>query len=150
RQSKHRTAPGGRAAPWVLSGLAYCAECGAPLWGAERVQQGGRYRYPVYFCSTSARHGVGTRCRRTNSVNRDDLQGAVIRRLKARLLDPEALATLRAELARQAEAGAAGLEARRQELRDRLAALDRQIDQGNTNLTILPADRVPGVVAKLR
>jgi hypothetical protein len=73
---------------------------------------------------------------------------AIANKLQAELLNPAVLADLRAKIREQArqERDPSALNA----LRARLAELSRQIDQGHSNLAILPPDVVPKVLAKVR
>src|SRR5262249_24104922 len=139
-EARTYTSPRGPQTPWALSGLIYCAGCGAPMWGTVLAPKKGKYHYPIYHCSTVRTHGVPSNRCRSNTADRDEILDAVIRRLQERLLNPEALARLREELAQKAQERAGDVEAARQRLRDRIATLDRQVAQGTRNLALLPAD----------
>jgi hypothetical protein len=99
-----------------------------------------------YRCSGNMRFGASfCGC---NTAREAPILKAVINKLQAELLNPDTIARLRAEVRRQAEqeqeADTEG------QLRIRVNTLEKQIDQGNRNLAILPADRLPGVIAKVR
>jgi hypothetical protein len=134
---------------WILSGLLHCG-CGCRMTGVtERRHTGGRtYTYRRYFCTANAKHGPGT-CH-TNRVSQEDVLREVAAEIRERFTDPGRLVELRAEveeLAReQADAGAAD----RQRLRDRLAELDRRIDQGAENLLLCPREVRDRAAAKLK
>jgi hypothetical protein len=136
--------------PFLMSGLLHCGDCGQVMWGGKVTRHRGDkvYVYHRYWCSTSQKHGKAA-CRR-NEVEQDEVLGHVIRTIQERLGSPEAIAAIRREMADLVAAEAPNLEAQRKQLEDRIAALDRQIDQGNTNLALLPADCTAGVVAKVR
>jgi DNA invertase Pin-like site-specific DNA recombinase len=153
REARGWTSPRGPKTEWALSGLIFCAGCGAPMWGTVLTPKEGRYRYPIYHCSTVRNYGAkgsGERRCRPNTVGRDDILDAVIRRLQEHLLDPKALARLRKELARKTKERAGDVEAARQRLRDRIGALDKQVAQGTKNLALLPADLIEDVVKDVR
>jgi DNA invertase Pin-like site-specific DNA recombinase len=151
-----RGQPGCRATPvkgggdWVLSGLLYCGVCGGRMVGVtERRNYNGKplvYRY--YACKANQRTGAGT-CRK-NAVKQEAVVGEVANLIQASFTDPQRLALLRAELERQAGEAEEDRAADRVRLEDALAALDRQIRQGNRNLAVLPEDRLAGVVAQVR
>jgi site-specific DNA recombinase len=141
--------------PWALSGLLFCARCGAVMWGkvewTSRKRGGGvRYRYTRYMCSTTSRVGVkrspcGTRC-----IDQGDALASVVKLIQERLLAPKALDQLRKELARQASERSGDVETKRQQLRTSIDRLRQQITQGTHNLTKLPEDMLEGVVAEVR
>jgi site-specific DNA recombinase len=136
--------------PFLMSGLLYCGDCGQVMWGGRVTRHRGSkvYVYHRYWCSTSQKHGKAA-CRR-NEVEQDEVLGHVIRTIQERLGSPEAIAAIRQEVADLVAAEVPNLQAQRRQLEEKIAALDRQIDQGNTNLAVLPADLIPGVVAKVR
>jgi hypothetical protein len=124
-----------------------CGHCGSRMTGKTESSKGGRPRRKVYYCASASRLGRGHCGYR--SVGEDALAGHVLGALQRQFLNPENLAELREEIRRQDE------EAMRpngegDRLRRRVAELEGQIRQATTNLAILPADRVPGVVAVLR
>jgi site-specific DNA recombinase len=145
-----RTTPHEGGGEWALSGLLHCAHCGCVMWGCRNVQKRGErtYVYRKYTCSGSRRHGLGV-CRQ-RSVDPDEILGDVVAYLQERLGDAGAVAELEKEIAANRAASAEDFGARRAQLRAALEGLARQIDQGNANLALLPPDRLPGVIAKLR
>jgi hypothetical protein len=72
----------------------------------------------------------------------------ILRRLKKVYLTPEGLAELRAEVARQEQEQQG--EGAQQSLRAVIADLEHKIARGNTNLLLLPPDRIPGATEALR
>jgi hypothetical protein len=103
--------------------------------------------YRRYVCGGYLRYGRAY-CKGRNAVTEKPITDLLLRQLQRTFLDPEHLQALRAEVAaRQAEQRG---DANRGRLRERVDKLGRQIDQGNENLTLLPPDRVPGLVEKLR
>src|SRR5262249_30692710 len=83
-----------------------------------------------------------------NTVRESDVKEAVLGKLKDDILSPQRLDAIEAEMARRLEEEQASGEATR--LRKQIAALDRDIAQGNANLARLPEDRLPGVIAQVR
>jgi hypothetical protein len=79
----------------------------------------------------------------------DDLLDGVVAEVQERFAG-DALAALRERIAVLAARGADDLEADRQRLAARVAELDGMIARGNDNLALLPADVLPGVVARVR
>jgi len=117
-----------------------CAHCGSTPCGL--VHKGQR----LYLCRGYIAYGK-TYCHR-NAVPEQTVLHFLARKLREAFLDPAHLKRLRRELAAQ-------------EARDRrdgnLSRLRRQADdlgqkirQGNERLAILPADRIPGLVERLR
>lgn len=141
-RNRRMTSPrGGRGAPYVLSGLLVCGRCGAFMHGRE--DKGAR----TYCCGAAVKFGAGV-CPHARA-REDVVLPRVLLELQNQFLNPDRLAEVRAELLRQEEAALSrGGEA--DGLRKRVAKLARDIDRGNGNLAILPPDRVPGVVAKVR
>ena len=134
------TTPHRNGGEFLLSRLLVCGHCGCSLVGVK-VGKG-----RLYICRGYMAHGKGF-CNR-NSVHEHVAVNAVFAKLRAAFLDPENLKALRAEVkALQAERQS---DAHLRRLRDRVDELSRKIDQGDENLAILPPDRIPGVVAKVR
>jgi DNA invertase Pin-like site-specific DNA recombinase len=137
--NRELTTPRQGGGDFVLSRLLVCGHCGSALVGISR---GGR----SYVCRGYLAYGKG-HCHR-NPVREDVLVRVLLAKLRAAFLDPDNLQRLRQEVAAlQAEQRSDG---RRERLKARAETLAAQIDRGNENLAILPADRVPGVVAKVR
>jgi hypothetical protein len=106
------------------------------------------YTYRYYACKTNQRLSAGT-CRK-NAVKQEAVLEEVGRLIQESFTDPGRLALLRAEVERQAALEEEDRDADRRRAQAALAALDRQLAQGNRNLAILPEDRLPGVVAQVR
>jgi DNA invertase Pin-like site-specific DNA recombinase len=135
-------APDARPAPceFVLNQLLVCGACQMPMWGfnergERKYRCSGNQRYGQEFCAC-------------NTVWESVVLASVVEALQEKLLNPEAIELLRADLRRKADEARRTDEAGR--LRNRVAELGRHIDQGNERIITLPADRIPGVVAKLR
>jgi DNA invertase Pin-like site-specific DNA recombinase len=150
KQFRKRTTPREAGGDYCLSGKLFCGDCGAVMWGVKQVQKqrGKRYVYFRYICSTFRRRGKHA-CRE-NGVRQKDLLRAVVREVKDAIATPEALVQVRAEIARQAELLRGAADGACKTLRERLAALDRDIAQGSRNLARLPEDLLPGVIAEVR
>jgi site-specific DNA recombinase len=125
---------------FALNGLLVCGKCHLPMHG---FNERGECKYR---CSGEQR--FGSKFCNTNTTREPVVLKSVVNALQAELLNPaffeEALAEARRLAEEARESGTA------EGMRTRLEALDKQIDQGNHNLTVLPPDRLGGVVAKLR
>jgi site-specific DNA recombinase len=135
-----RTTPLPGGGNFALGRMLVCSHCGSFLRG---VTEYGKRRY---VCGGYLAYGKG-HCKR-NGVPEGPLVRHLVRLLQEQFLDPENLQRLRDEIADQ-EAKERG-PANRGRLLARIEALGREIDQGNENLTILPPDRLPGVIERLR
>jgi DNA invertase Pin-like site-specific DNA recombinase len=136
RNGRDRSRRGG----YVLSGLLQCGHCGRTLYG---FIEGGHIKYG---CGRrDATGAVICACRR---VRQDAVVGMLTRALRRAFLAPDNLASLRAEIERQLRAERAPKNLAG--LRSRIAELTKQIVRGTENLTVLPADMVPGVVEVIR
>jgi DNA invertase Pin-like site-specific DNA recombinase len=126
---------------FVLTRFLVCSHCGHYMSG--RLDHGRKY----YGCTTPSRLGKhvcpGAR------VAEDVILPLVVKAIQGQFLNPDRLAQLRADVLAEAEAEkAAG--GRIDGLRQRLAELKAQVEQGHRNLAILPADVLPGVVEQVR
>jgi ElaB/YqjD/DUF883 family membrane-anchored ribosome-binding protein len=141
RENRERKTPITGGGEYALNQMLVCGRCGLSMWG-YLDRRGRRY----YRCSGLMRFGKSF-CNR-NSVRESRVLDAIANKLQAELLNPEVLAGLRAKIRERArrERDPSALDA----VRNRLAELGRQIDQGHTNLALLPADVVPKVLAKVR
>jgi DNA invertase Pin-like site-specific DNA recombinase len=135
---------------WVLSGFLFCGCCGGRMGGATTWARRGEklHVYRRYVCRSNLRQGPGA-CR-TNAVSQEVILTEVARLIRESFTDPKRRARLAAEVKALIEQEDGAAEAERGRLRKRLAGLARQIDRGNENLALLPADRIPAVVAKVR
>jgi site-specific DNA recombinase len=136
RNGRDRSRRGG----YVLSGLLQCGHCGRALCGGTKK---GRI---IYTCHKRD-HTTAVVCSNYR-VSQAAVVAMLVRVLQRAFLDPEHLAALRAEIARQEKAERAPKNLNG--LRSRIAELSGQVEQGRKNLAILPADMVPGVVATVR
>jgi hypothetical protein len=141
KANRGMTTPHRNGGEFLLSRLLVCGHCGCSMVGVK-VGKKGR----LYICRGYMAHGKGF-CNR-NSVHEDVAFNAILAKLRDAFLDPANLDALRAEVKAIEEARRGDASLRR--LRDRVDDLSRKIDQGNENLAILPPDRLPGVVAKVR
>jgi DNA invertase Pin-like site-specific DNA recombinase len=125
---------------YALNQMLVCGRCGLPMWG---YLDAGRRKYR---CSGLMRFGKSF-CNR-NSVSEARVLTAVANKLQAELLNPQVLADLRAKIHEQArqERDPSALNM----VRARLGELSAQINQGHSNLALLPADVVPAVLDKVR
>jgi DNA invertase Pin-like site-specific DNA recombinase len=140
RHNRELKTPRRNGGDFVLSRMLVCGHCGSVLVGTTRGKQ------REYRCCGYMTYGKGY-CQRNNIAERVILK-AILAKLRAAFLDPDNLRDPRAEVvALQTERRG---ERNLRRLRTLADDLSRKIDQGNENLAILPSDRIPGVVAKLR
>src|SRR5262249_829191 len=125
---------------YLFSCLGACMHCGRSLRGITR--KGHRYS------RCNAYNDEGKKVCQFGAVREDVLLAEVLRTIKETFLNPEREADLLARARKR-------LETERQPdalkpLRTELEQLEKQIAQGNGNLLLLPADRIPDAVAVLR
>jgi site-specific DNA recombinase len=150
------TRKGGRTTPirgggeWVLSGLAYCAECGRRMIGhVERQRrQKKTYIYRRYQCMTSTRQGPGA-CQ-SNAATQELILQTMAEEIRRSFSGPTQIAKLEAEVARLAQEQEKGDDDRRRHLRQQVAKLGQQIDQGTARLALCAADMIDGITATVR
>jgi site-specific DNA recombinase len=126
----------------LFTHLLVCGDCRGYLVGETKKRTGERY----YTCSTYKRH-KGCSCY-SNIITEDVLLEKITETLQREYLNPEKLAELRQEMEAQLRTLVDGGEVER--LRRQARKLSDQIDRGNENLALLPPDRHPGVIAKVR
>jgi DNA invertase Pin-like site-specific DNA recombinase len=151
RRYRTGTTPIASRGEWTLSGMLFCADCGAPMWGCsdrQRQRDGRVYLYRRYTCASYRR--LGARGCRRNEATPEQVLEQVVGLVQAQLSTPDSLAELRREIDRKVRQADQDHAAHRQALQARLDTLSQQIDQGNRNLALLPTDRLPGVVAQVR
>jgi DNA invertase Pin-like site-specific DNA recombinase len=138
--NRRMTTPHPNGGDFALSRLLVCGHCGGSLVG---ITDHGKRNY---VCGGYLAHGKG-HCKRNTAPERLILD-VLLRELQKAFLHPDNLQRLRQEV-REMEAAERGDE-NLQRLRARARELGGMIGRGNENLAILPADRIPGVVAKVR
>jgi site-specific DNA recombinase len=140
--------PGG--GDWVLSGLLYCGVCGGRMVGRieRRNYSGKSLVYRHYVCGSSWRKHAGG-CH-LNAVKQETIVIEVAKLIQQSFTDPERLALLRAEVERLTSQEEGDKEVERRRLTEALAELDAKINQGNENLLLLPSDRHPVLLTKLK
>lgn len=79
-RSNVRRYPNGWGETHPLTGLMYCADCGAKMY-VHRVTNG--KRVPQYTCSAYSKVPVGTRCKTQHRINADSVMDVVKAMLKA-------------------------------------------------------------------
>jgi DNA invertase Pin-like site-specific DNA recombinase len=110
-------------------GLLYCGHCGHRMYGCTMTPRRGakRYTYKKYVCSApNVRPGV-CKC---YSVNEGVLVAGLVKILKERYVNDEALAAMEAELLARAQARRDGAPALTLRLKARLEQLERDIVRG--------------------
>jgi DNA invertase Pin-like site-specific DNA recombinase len=142
------TAPQGAGGCFVLNRLLVCKHCGSFLNGIteKRGRGGNRAKRRVYICRGYLAYGR-TYCKR-NWVPEQSLLNGILRMLREAYLDPANLDKMRAEEARRQAADRSSSNLDR--IRKAIADLDQKIRQGNKQLLLIPADRIPGAAEQLR
>lgn len=138
-RSRKTPHPGGGS--FVLTRLLVCSDCGARMIGTT-TDAGHR----IYRCGTNMAYGKDA-CFK-NSVREAPLVRLLVSRLQSEFLSQENLQKLREAARKHYESQSNP--SRLATLQGTIADLTRKIDSGNERLATLPADRVPGIVAKLR
>jgi hypothetical protein len=141
-QARMRANRGGKptVGAYLFSGLITCSHCGRALTGLTLK---GRRVYRCHMYDDAGQVVCGY-----NAVGEGWMLDRVLRVLEEEVLAPERLEAIREEVRRQDEEECAPAVV--DPLHKRLAELEARISQGNENLALLPRDRLPGVVAKVR
>jgi DNA invertase Pin-like site-specific DNA recombinase len=140
-ENQKRTSPdGGR--NYLLTRALVCGDCGAFMTGIAD----GRDRHKAYICSKYKEYGTDA-CYR-NTIQEKSLLNSILAVLLDTILDPARIDEIEAEMDRrlESERDTGGVN----KIKKQIAALDKNIAQGNRNLTCLPEDRLAGVVDTLR
>jgi hypothetical protein len=138
---------------WIFSGLAYCADCGKPLW--ELVAQKDKpttagtwhYEWRKYVCSsylTKGRKGCSF-----NGVHEDLLLSRVAEAIRDHFADTATASELRQAVEDECQAGRADAAARIPELLAQLSRLDAEIDAGTDRLLNLREDLIDAATLKV-
>jgi hypothetical protein len=137
----------GRNGVFALAGLLVCGHCGRTMIGRTTVRKkrGRTYTYRRYTCGGYNTYGKSI-CS-YNPIDEDRLLAVVIGKLRQAFLAPEALATLREEIRRQAQAAAGEGPGGAESLRKRLADLEGQLGRGTRRML---AEEDEGLVPGLR
>jgi DNA invertase Pin-like site-specific DNA recombinase len=138
--SRKRTSPHPDGAHYLFTHMLVCGDCGAFMRGQPDHGRKG------YICANYKEYGSKA-CSR-NTVAEARVWKAVLGALERDILGARRLDAVEAEMERRLERERSSGEADR--LRTAVAALDRDIAQGNANLARLPDDRLPGVIAQVR
>jgi DNA invertase Pin-like site-specific DNA recombinase len=135
-----------RMSDWPLSGLLFCADCGARMWGVTDAKCKRRAR--KYACSNYRERGAAG-CKH-NAVAEAVVVPLVFEAVRAELTDPDTLARLHkiitTRLRRSQKQTTADVEA----IRRRAAELGEKVRAGTQRLAIIPADLVNDVAAEVR
>lgn len=139
-----------RSHKWPLSGLAFCAHCGARMCGlvlkAGKKQGGIELRH--YVCGSYLAHGRGSCAYR--HIGEDALSGAAFEAVRLALSDADGMRRVREAVEAEASTEDNALAARAESLRKRAAELDAKARQGAEKLAVLPPDLVDDVAAVVR
>lgn len=107
--------------PTLLGGIAFCSDCGGAM--TLRTGKGGKYRY--YTCCTKARQGRTGCTGRT--IPMQELDDLVVSYMEDKLLDPDRLQEILADMLDRRGAQAAKLKERASELRRQAADADARL-----------------------
>jgi DNA invertase Pin-like site-specific DNA recombinase len=138
--NRKRTTPHPNGGKFLLTRLLVCGHCGSYLRG--NTVEGER----AYICGGYIAYGKDY-CKR-NMASERLLLKLLIGTLQRTFLDPANLQRLRQEMTAIETSQRSNSNLRR--LRQQIDLLAGQIDQGNENLLLVPKDRIPGLVEKLR
>jgi site-specific DNA recombinase len=124
---------------YLLSGMVFCAECGAKMHGQQTTRRkGGRtYHYAKYICSsyhTKGKHVCGS-----GSIDQADLLAVLLGKLREAVLAGGCRDELRNRIIARLRAKAAG-PSDAEALRKRLDSLDQEIQTGARRLLKSPDD----------
>jgi DNA invertase Pin-like site-specific DNA recombinase len=141
KMNQKRTSPL-KGNPYLFTRTLVCGDCGAFMMGHPE----GKGRTKGYICGKYREYGTGA-CYR-NTIREKSLLQSILAVLLDKILDPARLDEIEAEMKRRVESerDTGGID----KLKKQIAGLERNIAQGNRNLTCLPEDRLAGVVATLR
>ena len=131
RQKHNRT----RNSPYLLSGLLHCGHCGGIMAGRGYTAKG-TYAQQYYTCTTAASHpGACAYYQVPTAVIENYLLGLVEKRLGGE----EVIEQIRAAIHRKAKEAASHKTAT-ENLRSRIAAMDKKIQRGTENLLLANPD----------
>lgn len=130
--------PGG--GDFKLSKLLVCGRCGTFMYGTHQ------YKTIVYRCGKYAQRGLKG-CD-ANTIHEAPLLRAIAEKLQAAMINPDTVAALRAEVARQETEMYDP--ATRASLEQRLTELDGRITRGEARLLEIPGDMLAGAVEAVR
>jgi hypothetical protein len=140
-RSQKKTTPGTAMATYPFTRMLVCSKCGSFMRG-----QTDNGRTKVYICGRYKEHGAKA-CTR-NTTREKEIKEAILGALLGQILDPARLDAIEAEIKKQIKSEERSGEPER--LERQIAAISARIAQGNANLALLPADRLPGVIAQVR
>jgi site-specific DNA recombinase len=139
-RSRKKTTPGKALATYPFTRLLVCSKCGGYMRG--QTDNGNK----VYICGNYKEYGKKA-CNR-NTAREIHIKEAILGALLGDILDPTRLDAIEAEIKEQIRSEQRSGEPER--LRRQVDAITAKIEQGNDNLALLPADRLPGVIASIR
>jgi DNA invertase Pin-like site-specific DNA recombinase len=149
RGNRDRKTPVRAGGSWLMAGLLVCGHCGSRMVGSTNTSdKANDPKARVYICNGYHAHGLKY-CHR-HQVKEYQMADCVLRKLQEKLLNPDNLELLREEIRRQEEEEAAR-PAGGEQLKARLAELDRDIEQGNLNMARAKSvEAVEGIAAAVR
>jgi hypothetical protein len=126
---------------YLFTRLLVCGDCGSYLHGWTM-----KGRQKSYACSKYREYG--SKACYLNRIFEKQLWTAVLDRLMNELLDPTRLDEIEQEIERRLKAErSSGAD---KKIKKQIAALEKDIAQGNARLLLLPEDRLPSAIGTLR
>jgi DNA invertase Pin-like site-specific DNA recombinase len=142
KQAQKQTSPNGENHRYLFSHMLVCGDCASFMRGMPDR----RSNIKGYICSMYKEHGSKA-CHR-NMVHEEPLLKAILAKMLDVVLNPTRLDAIEKEMKTRLESERSSGEADR--LRQRIAALDRDIAQGGVRLIRVPEDQMARVVATIR
>jgi hypothetical protein len=113
--------------PYLLSGVAYCAECGAPMVsGADNMSGHRKSPWPYYLCGRKKREGWSS-CP-TGKIGARKPERAVLQAVTKRVLTPDFVAALVAEVNDLMDRDAPTVRGQIQDTERQIARVEEAID----------------------
>jgi site-specific DNA recombinase len=138
---------------YVLTGLLYCQNCGAKMYGAKSTRRkGGKvYEYYRYVCSTY--HSRGKSCCGHNKIDESLALSMIVDKLRETMLAGCSREALAAKIQARMESRQVADPSEINATRRKIADLDKEIEHGTKRLLRAPddvADLLAGELAKIR
>ncbi len=133
-----------RMSDYLLTGILRCGHCGGRLGGSRRSKDGHEYHY--YVCRSHNSNGscIGF------AMNAKAIEQAAIKMLQEKVLDPSNFERLRKEIAEQAKSRKSTSTVKPKQIKEQIAKLNKQLERGAANITLVDSDDVPAVRKALR
>lgn len=135
--------PRRKASHYILSGMVYCAKCGAPMNGETIHSKVKNITNEYYACSVKKRTGACT----SRNVPKNTLENAVANSCAEYILNVSSIINLQTAMAETQAEKKAGLEEKLQAYRVELSNINRQIN--NVTNAIAEASHTSALLKKL-